>query len=226
MLEVTPGDPRALIGMGSLHARRLELEQAEAFYLEAYRKAPDYARPVVRIFFVTKASHLEKRDDDDGAIEALRMAIHYAPTHPDAHAWLGLVLTRLDRADEARVPLTEALRLSADEQRDTARFCEQIGFSNEVSARWMCLAGHTGDGYTRLFLGIHYRDSSPTTQDLIQAYKWFSLAVIAGDKTAQISRDLLSPQLTPGQIAEAERLVAEWEPNPAECETIGAQVEN
>jgi hypothetical protein len=25
-------------------------------------------------------------------------------------------------------------------------------------------------------------------------------------------------QLTPAQIAEAERLVAEWEPNPAECE--------
>ncbi len=28
------------------------------------------------------------------------------------------------------------------------------------------------------------------------------------------------------QISEAERLVAEWEPNPAECETIGAQAEN
>ncbi len=122
--------------------------------------------------------------------------------------------------------LTEALRFSANEQRDTARYCEQIGFPGEVSARWMCLAGHTGDDYMRLFVGIFYRDSSPTTQDLIQAYKWFSLAVISGNKTAQISRDSLSPQLTPGQIAEAERLVSEWKPNPAECETIGTQAEN
>ncbi len=30
----------------------------------------------------------------------------------------------------------------------------------------------------------------------------------------------------PAEIAEAERLAAEWKPNPAECETIGAQAEN
>ncbi len=32
--------------------------------------------------------------------------------------------------------------------------------------------------------------------------------------------------MEPAQLDEAERLVAEWEPNPAECETIGAQAEN
>jgi hypothetical protein len=32
--------------------------------------------------------------------------------------------------------------------------------------------------------------------------------------------------MTPAEITEAERLVAEWEPNPAECETIAAQPEN
>ena len=122
--------------------------------------------------------------------------------------------------------LTEALRFSANEQRDTARYCEQIGFPGEVSARWMCLAGHTGDDYMRLFVGIFYRDSSPTTQDLIQAYKWFSLAVISGNKTAQISRDQLSPQMDLAQLAEAERLVAEWDPNPAECEIEAANSTN
>ncbi len=30
-------------------------------------------------------------------------------------------------------------------------------------------------------------------------------------------RDALAEQITPEQLAEAERLVAEWEPNPAEC---------
>ncbi len=122
--------------------------------------------------------------------------------------------------------LTEALRFSADEQFDTAEYCEQIGFPDEVSARWMCLAGHTGDNQMRRRLGMLNRDSSPATQDLIQAYKWFSLAAIAGDKSAKWSRDQLSPRMDLAQLAEAERLVAEWEPNPAECETIGAQAEN
>ena len=70
---------------------------------------------------------------------------------------------------------------------------------------------------------MRYRDSSATTRDLIQAYKWFSLAAIAGDKSAKWSRDHLSSQMDPIQVAEAERLVAEWEPNPAKCkiETVG-----
>ncbi len=114
--------------------------------------------------------------------------------------------------------LTEALRFSADEQSDTAEYCEQIGFPDEVSARWMCLAAHTGDKYKRNHmstrLGILYRDSSPTTQDLIQAYKWFSLVVNAeGNLSDKLSLDRLSSQMEPAQIAEAERLVAEWEPN-------------
>ncbi len=122
--------------------------------------------------------------------------------------------------------LTDALQFSAVEQVQIARHCEQIGFPDEVSARWMCLAGHTGDNEMRRQLGMRYRDSSPATQDLIQAYKWFSLAAIAGDKSAKWSRDHLSPQMDPAQLAEAERLVAEWEPNPAECEVEGAQAEN
>ncbi len=33
-------------------------------------------------------------------------------------------------------------------------------------------------------------------------------------------------EMTAAEIIEAERLIAKWEPNPAECETIGAQAEN
>ncbi len=32
--------------------------------------------------------------------------------------------------------------------------------------------------------------------------------------------------MTPDEIAEADRLAAKWEPNPAECEIEGAQAEN
>ena len=40
------------------------------------------------------------------------------------------------------------------------------------------------------------------------------------------SPNSIAQQLTPDQIAEAERSVAEWQPNPAECETTAAQAGN
>ena len=70
------------------------------------------------------------------------------------------------------------------------------------------------------------RGRPPVSRDLLEAYKWFSLAATNGLSTTWWTSNDIGPQLTPDQLAEAERLVAEWEPNPAECETIGAQAEN
>ncbi len=53
-----------------------------------------------------------------------------------------------------------------------------------------------------------------------------TLARVVGLIWPKWSRDQLTPQMAPAQISEAERLVTEWEPKPAECETIGAQAEN
>jgi hypothetical protein len=39
-------------------------------------------------------------------------------------------------------------------------------------------------------------------------------------------REKLSRDMTAGQIAEAERLVAEWQPNPTECEAIPVHAGN
>ncbi len=47
-----------------------------------------------------------------------------------------------------------------------------------------------------------------------------------GHPDASDSQELVSKNMTPDQIAEAERLVAEWEPNPAQCEAIAAEAEN
>ena len=57
-----------------------------------------------------------------------------------------------------------------------------------------------------------------------QAYLWYSLASEAGHAHGNWTR--LTQEMTPAQIAEAERLVAEWEPNPAECEEFAAQADN
>jgi hypothetical protein len=53
---------------------------------------------------------------------------------------------------------------------------------------------------------------------VVKAFVWYTLSFQAGYATAKLSRDRLSQEITPVQIAEAERLAAEWEPNPEECE--------
>jgi hypothetical protein len=50
-------------------------------------------------------------------------------------------------------------------------------------------------------------------KDLVQAYKWYSLAAVdSRDPIPGRNRDLLAEQMTAEQLAEAQRLVAAWKP--------------
>ena len=48
-------------------------------------------------------------------------------------------------------------------------------------------------------------------QDFVQAYMWWDLAANGGDKDAITNRDRIAGEMTPEQIAEAQRLAREWE---------------
>jgi tetratricopeptide (TPR) repeat protein len=110
VLEVAPGDWRGLIGLGAMHARELELEQAERYYHEAWERDPVRSRRALRVYFETKASHLRLRDDPEGALEALRQAVRYVPGHPSTEAGLGLALAERGEIDEARPHLERAVQ--------------------------------------------------------------------------------------------------------------------
>jgi len=58
-------------------------------------------------------------------------------------------------------------------------------------------------------LGCMYADGQAGTQDFIQAHKWLNIAGASGDERAGKVRGLLEKEMTPEQIAEAERLVRE-----------------
>ncbi len=47
-------------------------------------------------------------------------------------------------------------------------------------------------------------------KDYVQAYLLYSLAAAAGDEDAARERESAAQQMTPEQIADAERLVNEW----------------
>ena len=93
---------------------------------------------------------------------------------------------------------------------------------------WFCLAAHQGHYNSQKVVGTYYQwGGSAVSKDPVRAYLWFTLALDAlpPDEDPSIvarSRRLVERSMAPDQIAEAKRLVAEWQPNPAECETLAA----
>jgi uncharacterized protein len=61
-------------------------------------------------------------------------------------------------------------------------------------------------------LGVAYATGRGVPQNYVRAHMWFNLASAQGDKGAAKARDSLARVMTPDQIAEAQKLAAEWKP--------------
>jgi TPR repeat protein len=70
---------------------------------------------------------------------------------------------------------------------------------------WRPLA-EQGDANTQHNLGLMYYNGRGVPQDYVQAHMWWNLAAAAGQKNAAKNRDIIARQMTPSQIAEAQRL--------------------
>ncbi len=55
-----------------------------------------------------------------------------------------------------------------------------------------------------------YAQGQGVRQDFVQAHIQFSLAAAAGSEGAQKNRDMVANNMTPDQIAEAQRMAREW----------------
>jgi uncharacterized protein len=78
--------------------------------------------------------------------------------------------------------------------------------------RWFRLAADQGEAVAQTKIAIMYDDGQGVPHDIVQAYKWYSLASTNGDKPAAELRDRTAKQMTPAQIAEAQKLAQEWKP--------------
>jgi TPR repeat protein len=57
-----------------------------------------------------------------------------------------------------------------------------------------------------------YADGDGVPKDLVIAYMWLNLAAAKGEPNAKANRDNIERQMTPDQIAEAQRLSRQWKP--------------
>ena len=76
--------------------------------------------------------------------------------------------------------------------------------------RWYRLAAEQGNARAQGSLGYMYVKGHGVPKDDALAYMWFNLAAASGYETARENRDLLSKELTPKQITEAQRMAREW----------------
>lgn len=88
---------------------------------------------------------------------------------------------------------------------------EGIPEDHSIALKWYRLAAEQGHDSAKLSIGYIFKDGSGVLQDFEQAHMWFNLAGAKGKS----SRDELAARMTPGQIAEAQRLAREWRPPKA-----------
>lgn len=78
------------------------------------------------------------------------------------------------------------------------------------ASNWYRLAADQGHPRAQFNLGSGYANGQGVKQDVVLAYMWYALSARQGDVKAAESRALLSKELTPAQIADAQKLVSEW----------------
>ena len=78
------------------------------------------------------------------------------------------------------------------------------------AVKWFRLAAEQGFFLAQNNLGLMYATGQGIAQDMVQAYKWFNLAAINGHPQAARNRGTAETNMTPSQIAKAQKLAKEW----------------
>ena len=80
----------------------------------------------------------------------------------------------------------------------------------QQAVAWYTKAAEQSYAGAQWQLGLNYRNGYGVPKDLVQSYKWLNLAAGQGMTKAAEDRDTLVAEMTPEQIAEAQRLSTEF----------------
>ena len=114
------------------------------------------------------------------------------------------------RANEVRLQLA-ALAYNLGNLR------RRLGLPQRIkSVKWYRMAAELGHANAQFLLGVRYGKGQGVPRDYVQAHMWVNLAASRsqGEDLEKFAtgRELLAEQMTPDQIAEAQRLAREWKP--------------
>jgi TPR repeat protein len=107
----------------------------------------------------------------------------------------------------------------ADQGHATAQFNLGVMHENGIgvikdfkkSVGWYRLAAEQGYVKAQFNLALMYEGGKWVKQDYVLAHMWYNLAAGKGDKSGTNNRDIVASQMTPVQIAEAQKMAKECE---------------
>ena len=123
-----------------------------------------------------------------------------------------------DRAEAIRL-----YRLAAEQGNIHAQDALGFAYLNGVgvqqdpaeAAKWFRKAADQGDIDAQFHLGGMYELANGVPQNYVLAHMWFDLVAAQGTRQYAVeSRERVEKQMSPPQIAEAQKLAREWKPNP------------
>ena len=112
-------------------------------------------------------------------------------------------------------------RLAANQGVDRAQFAlgnlyadgrRDVPQSYAEALKWWKLAADQGLDQAQFRLGVAHDLGNGVPKDAVSAQMWLYLAAAQGDENARRHRDILEKEMTPAQIAEAQKLAREWKP--------------
>ena len=80
----------------------------------------------------------------------------------------------------------------------------------QEALRWCGLAADQGNGKAMFILGRLYHTAHGVPHDLVRAHMWYNLATAHGYDDGKKWRDRIADEMSPGQVAEAQKLAREW----------------
>jgi Sel1 repeat len=80
----------------------------------------------------------------------------------------------------------------------------------QKALRWCGLAADQGHGGAMFMLGRLCHTAHGVAQDFVRAHMWYNLATAHGYNNGKKWRDRVADDMSPRQIAEAQKLAREW----------------
>jgi len=138
--------------------------------------------------------------------------------HAKAQLKLGIMYYQGIGIPEDKTKAAKLFRMSAkggDGKAQTLAglvYGEGLGVNQDFkeSAKWYRLAAAKGYATAQYNLGIMYRDGKGMDQDILASHMWLNIARKNGIDDGSMDKDELEENMTPDQIAEAQKLAREW----------------
>jgi uncharacterized protein len=196
-----------------LHARRLPKALTASLLVLATLARAALAGPV------EDANAAYQRGDYTTAVKLLQPLVDQG--NADAQDILAIMYYVGQGVPQSRAEAIRLYRLAAEQGNAHAQDALGFAYQNGVgvqrdhgeAAKWFRKAADQGNIDAQFNIAEMYELGTGVPQDYVLAYMWFTLVASRGSRPYAIrGRGRVAQQMTPDQIAQAEKLAREWKP--------------